>query len=129
MESKPGSGWRRQHHGTIAGGMSHTEESMTVTHVEIPEAEIAKICQRNGIRKLALFGSVLTSRFSESSDIDVLVEFQPDAHVGFFRLADIEDELSRLLGGRRVDLRTPMDLSRHFREQVVRDALAVYAES
>jgi predicted nucleotidyltransferase len=44
-------------------------------------------------------------------------------------LAEIEDELSRLWGGRRVDLRTPMDLSRHFREQVVRDALAVYAES
>ena len=109
--------------------MSHTEEVMTVTHIEIPEAEIAKVCQRNGICKLALFGSVLTDRFSESSDIDVLVEFRPDAHVGFFRLADIENELGRLWAGRRVDLRTPMDLSRHFREQVVRDALAVYAES
>src|ERR1017187_1393218 len=98
---------------------------MIVAQVEIPEAEIAMICQRNGIRKLALFGSVLTDRFSDSSDIDVLVEFQPHAHVGFFRLADIENELSRLLGGRRVDLRTPMDLSRHFREQVVRDSLAV----
>jgi hypothetical protein len=102
---------------------------MIVAQVEVPEAEIAKVCQRNGIRKLALFGSVLTDRFSDSSDIDVLVEFQPHAHVGFFRLADIEDELSRLLGGRRVDLRTPMDLSRHFRDQVVRDALAVYADS
>ena len=50
---------------------------MTVAHIEIPEGEIAKVCQRNGIRKLALFGSVLTDRFSESSDIDVLVEFQP----------------------------------------------------
>ena len=108
--------------------MSHTEESMTV-HIEIPEPEIAQVCQRNRIRKLALFGSVLTDHFSESSDIDVLVEFQPNAHVGFFRLADIENELSRLFGGRRVDLRTRMDLSRHFREQVVRDALAIYAES
>ena len=102
---------------------------MTVAHIEIPEMEVAKVCQRNGIRKLALFGSVLTDRFSESSDIDVLVEFQPQAHVGFFRLADIENELSLLLGGRRIDLRTPMDLSRHFREQVVREAFAVYAES
>jgi predicted nucleotidyltransferase len=102
---------------------------MVVTHIEIPEAEIAKVCQRNGIRKLSLFGSVLTDRFSVSSDIDVLVEFRPHAHIGFFRLADIENELSRLFGGRRVDLRTPMDLSRHFREQVVRGALAVYAES
>jgi len=106
-----------------------TERDMTVAQIEIPEAEIARVCERNSIRKLALFGSVLTDRFSESSDIDALVEFQPHAHVGFFRLADIENELSGLLGGRRVDLRTPMDLSRHFREQVVRDALPVYAES
>ena len=102
---------------------------MTVAHMEIPEAEIARICQRNGIRKLALFGSVITDRFSESSDIDVLIEFHQNAHIGFFRLADIEDELSRLFAGRRVDVRTPMDLSRHFREQVVRDSLAVYVES
>jgi len=116
------------HHGTTAGGMSHTEESMTVTHIEIPEAEIAQICQRNGIRKLALFGSVLTDRFSDSSDIDILVEFQPQERVGFFRLADMENELRQVLGGRKVDLRTPMDLSRHFREEVVRNARVVYAE-
>ena len=81
-----------------------------------------------GIRKLALFGSVLTSRFSDSSDVDFLVEFQPLERVGFFKLADIESELNRLVGGRRVDLRTPMDLSRHFSEEVVRDALVLYAE-
>lgn len=98
-------------------------------HIEIPETEIAKVCQRNGIRNLALFGSVLTDRFSESSDIDVLVEFQPHERVGFFRLADLENELSRLSGGRKVDLRTPMDLSRHFREEAVRNALVVYAQS
>ena len=102
---------------------------MTVAQIEIPEAKIAQLCRRNGIRKLALFGSVLTNRFSASSDLDVLVEFQPREHVGFFRLADIEDELSQLLAGRKVDLRTQMDLSRHFREDVVRDALVVYAES
>jgi predicted nucleotidyltransferase len=49
--------------------------------------------------------------------------------VGFFRLADIEEALGRLFGGREVDLRTPMDLSRYFRDQVVRDALVIYAES
>jgi len=102
---------------------------MTVAHVEIPEAEIVGVCQRNGIRRLALFGSVLTDRFSESSDIDVLVEFRAQEHVGFFRLADIESELSQLLGGRKIDLRTPMDLSRHFREEVLRNARVVYAES
>jgi predicted nucleotidyltransferase len=102
---------------------------MTVAHIEIPEAQIAEFCRRNGIRKLALFGSVLTKRFSDSSDVDVLVEFRPQERVGFFRLADIEEELSKLLGGRKIDLRTPMDLSRYFRDQVVRDALIVYAES
>jgi hypothetical protein len=98
-------------------------------HIEIPEAQIDELCRRQSIRKLALFGSVLTGRFSESSDIDVLVEFRPGARVGFFRLADIEAELSQLFGGRKIDLRTPMDLSRYFRDEVVRDALVVYAEA
>jgi len=102
---------------------------MTVAHVEIPEARIGELCRRNGIRRLCLFGSVLTDRFSDASDIDILVEFRPDARVGFFRLADIEDELSELLGGRKIDLRTPMDLSRYFRDQVVREARVVYADS
>jgi uncharacterized protein len=101
---------------------------MTVAQIQIPEAEMIAVCRRNGIRKLALFGSVLTSRFSDSSDVDILVEFQPQERVGFFRLADVESELSRLLGGRKVDVRTPMDLSRYFREEVVRNALVLYAE-
>ena len=109
--------------------MGDTRKSMTVARIEIPEAEIAGVCQRYGIRRLALFGSVLTNRFSESSDIDLLVEFRPNERVGFFRLADIESELSQLLGGRKTDLRTPMDLSRHFREEVIRNAFVVYAES
>ena len=101
---------------------------MTVAQIEIPEAQLPDLCRRNGIQKLALFGSVLTNRFSDSSDIDVLIEFRPQERVGFFRLADIEAELSGLLGGRKVDLRTPMDLSRHFRDEVVRGALVLYAE-
>ena len=108
--------------------MSHNWGSMTATQIEIPEAEITDLCRRHGIRRLALCGSVLTDRFSPASDIDVLVEFRPHERVGFFKLADIEVELSRLLRGRKVDLRTPLDLSRHFREEVVRDALVLYAE-
>jgi len=77
---------------------------------------------------LALFGSVLTDRFSESSDIDVLVQFRPEERVGFFRLADMGAQLSGVLGGRKVDLRTPMDLSRHFRAEVLRDELVLYSE-
>lgn len=101
---------------------------MTVADIEIAKTQIVELCRREGIRRLALFGSVLTGRFSESSDIDVLVEFRPDVKVGFFRLADIQLELSRLFGGRAIDLRTPMDLSRYFRDEVVRDAMVVYAE-
>ncbi len=102
---------------------------MTVAQIEIPEAQIADVCRRQGIKRLALFGSVLTGRFSDSSDIDVLVEFRPGARIGFFRLADLDAELSSLLGGRKIDLRTPMDLSQYFRNEVVRDALVVYAEA
>ena len=102
---------------------------MTVAHIEVPEAQIAELCRRNGIRKLALFGSVVTGRFTDSSDIDMIVDFRPQERVGFFRLADIEEALGRLFGGRKVDLRTPMDLSRYFRDQVMRDALVIYAES
>jgi uncharacterized protein len=101
---------------------------MTAGQIEIPQVEIADFCRHNGIRKLAFFGSVLTNRFSDSSDIDVLVEFRPGERVGFFRLGDMEEELSRLLGGRKVDLRTPMELSRHFRDEVIRTASVAYAE-
>ena len=101
---------------------------MTVAHIEIPEAQIGELCRRQGIKKLALFGSVLTSRFSEASDVDVLVEFRTGTRVGFLRLAEIEAQLSTLFAGRRIDMRTPMDLSRYFRDEVVRDALVVYAE-
>ena len=99
---------------------------MTVAQIEIPETEITDLCRRHGIRRLALFGSVLTSRFSDSSDVDVLIEFRPEERVGFFRLADIESELSRLLGGRKVDVRTPLDLSRYFRAEVVSAAVPQY---
>ena len=80
---------------------------------------------------MAFFGSVLTclsNRFSDSSDIDILVEFQPKERVGFFRLAEMEAELSRILGGRRVDLRTPMDLNCYFCDDVLGTAVPVYAE-
>ena len=58
-----------------------------------------------------------------------MVEFRPGERVGFFGLADMEGELSRLLGGREVDLRTSMDLGRHFREEVTKGVLALYVES
>jgi hypothetical protein len=99
-----------------------------LAQVPIPVAVIADFCRRNGVRKFAFFGSMLTDRFSDESDIDVLVEFRPAERVGFFRLAEMEEELSRLFGSRKVDLRTPADLSVYFRDEVVRNALVAYFE-
>ena len=88
--------------------------------------QLEELCQRHHIAKLSLFGSVLCDDFSPESDIDVLVEFDSGHVPGFFRLFDIEEELSSLLGGRKVDLRTPQDLSRYFRDEVLAHAETQY---
>lgn len=93
----------------------------------IPEDRLAEYCRRHYISKLALFGSVLRADFRPDSDIDVLVEFDPGHMPGLFGLAEMEAELSSLLGGRKVDLRTPAELSRRFRDHVVREARVQYA--
>jgi uncharacterized protein len=86
---------------------------------------IAEFCQRHHIRKLALFGSVLREDFRPESDVDVLVEFEPGHVPGFFRLFDLQEELYAIFG-RKVDLRTPEDLSRYFRAEVVAEAQVQY---
>ena len=100
---------------------------MVAGHIEVAPDAIAEFCRRNGIRRLALFGSVLTGRFSDASDVDVLVEFQPDRRVGYLRMAATERELSALFGGRKIDLRTPSELSRYFRDEVIRTSAVQYA--
>jgi hypothetical protein len=94
--------------------------------IQLDREQIAEFCRRNYIRKLALFGSVLTDHFTAESDVDVLVEFEPGAVVGLFEMAAMEIELSEMIG-REVDLRTPEDLSRHFRDQVLQQAVVQYA--
>lgn len=76
---------------------------------------------------MALFGSVLKGKAHGGSDVDLLVEFEPGRTPGLLGLAHIEEELSKLLGGRRVDLRTPGDLLRHFRDAVIAEAAVQYA--
>ncbi len=88
---------------------------------------LAQICRRQHIRRLSLFGSVLAGTARPESDIDLLVEFEPGQAPGLLGLAALEAELSALLGGRRVDLRTAQDLSQHFRDQVLRTAEVQYA--
>ena len=91
-----------------------------------PDA-LGLLCQRHHIRRLSLFGSVLGGTSGPDSDIDLLVEFFPGREPGLIGLAGIEIELSQLLGGGTVDLRTPQDLSRHFRGEVLRTAEVQYA--
>jgi predicted nucleotidyltransferase len=91
----------------------------------IPENRLAEYCRRHHINRLALFGSVLGESFRPESDIDVLVEFEP-GHIPGFGIIDMENELSQMVG-RRVDLRTPKDLSRYFRDRVVCEARVQYA--
>jgi uncharacterized protein len=92
--------------------------------IDLPIARIEAFCRRNGIRRLALFGSVLRDDFSPESDVDVLVEFHAGVHVGlgFFRM---EQELAELLG-RKVDLNTPGFISSHFRDDVLNKAKVLY---
>jgi predicted nucleotidyltransferase len=99
----------------------------TQNELQPSKERIAEFCQRHHIRKLSLFGSVLRDDFHPESDVDVLVEFEPGHAPGFFRLFDLEEELSGLFGGRKVDLRTPQDLSRYFRDEVVAQAEVQYA--
>ncbi len=101
---------------------------MTCRGLELPKEKIADFCRRHGIRKLALFRSALRDDFRPDSDIDVLVEFVPGAEVGLIKLAGMEMELAEVLGTQhRIDLRTPEDLSRRFRDSVVSEAEIQYA--
>ena len=98
-------------------------------NIDIPKDRIAAFCRRHHIRRLALFGSVLRDDFGPESDVDVLVEFEPDTKVGFFKLYDLEQELSRLLDGRRVEMNTPRSLSKYFRDRVLSEAEALYGQA
>jgi uncharacterized protein len=92
----------------------------------IEHSKLAAFCEVNGIRKLSLFGSQLYGTAGPHSDIDLLVEFHPHMIPSFFEVARMERELSEMLGGQAIDLKTPMGLSRFFREKVVREALPQY---
>jgi uncharacterized protein len=99
-----------------------------MTHrLPIDPETLAQLCRQHQIRRLSLFGSVLTDTARPESDIDLLVEFELGQAPGLLGLAAIEAELSALLGGRRIDLRTAQDLSRHFRDDVIRSAEVQYA--
>jgi predicted nucleotidyltransferase len=97
------------------------------TRLPIGDEALAQFCERHHIRRLALFGSTLKGTDRPDSDIDLLVEFEPDHVPGLLGMAGMELELSGMLGGRRVDLRTAEELSRYFRDDVLRTAEVQFA--
>jgi predicted nucleotidyltransferase len=101
---------------------------MATTRPRIPidHERIAAFCRQWQITELALFGSVLRDDFTPDSDVDVLVEFEPE-HVPGLAFFAMQDELSSLLG-RNVDLNTAGFLSPYFRDRVQRDAEVLYVD-
>ena len=95
-------------------------------HITVPDEQVAEFCRRNRIRWLALFGSVLRDDFKSDSDVDVLVEFEPEAPVGLFALVEMQHELSDLFA-RPVDLVLKNGLKRRIRNSVLASAEVIYA--
>lgn len=87
---------------------------------------LAALCRRHHIHRFSLFGSVARGESRPDSDVDLVVEFEPGREPGLLGMARIESELSALLDGRKVDLRTGGDPSRFFRDEVIREAEIQY---
>ncbi|MFZ2088062.1 MAG: nucleotidyltransferase family protein [Desulfobaccales bacterium] len=94
--------------------------------IPVPKEKIAEFCRRHHIKKLAIFGSALRADFRDDSDIDILVEFEPE-HIPGLAFFAMQEELSEILG-RKVDLNTPECLSRYFRENVLQETRVQYVE-
>lgn len=97
--------------------------------ISVSKTALTAFCQERGIRRLAVFGSALRDDFGSDSDIDLLVEFEPDRIPGLLGIAGMEIELSELFAGRKVDLRTAEDLSPYFRQDVLDRAEVQYAQA
>lgn len=115
------------------GGIDMIRAAMLINGVNFPEDRIAEFCRRHGVARLSLFGSILRPPspeggfgFRPGSDVDVLVEFLPDRIPGLLALSGMRIELSELIN-RQVDLRTPEELSRYFRDEVLREARVLHA--
>jgi predicted nucleotidyltransferase len=93
--------------------------------IKVPEKQLAKFCERHHITRLSLFGSVLRDDFGPESDIDVLVEFDPE-HMPGWEIVDVSDELSALLGGHRIDLVNPKYLNPRLKHRILESAVLQY---
>lgn len=98
-----------------------------MARVAIDREGIAELCKRHGIRRFALFGSILRDDFGPDSDVDVLVEFEPENVPGFFGLHRIEQEIAELFGNRKVDLLTFRSLNPRLKDRILAQAETQYA--
>jgi predicted nucleotidyltransferase len=98
---------------------------MATPKIAIDRERLADFCRQHHIRRLQLFGSVLRDDFRPDSDVDVLVEFEP-GHTPGWGIMDVEEELGRLLGGRKVDMVNPRYLNRRLRDRILHDAQVQY---
>jgi len=96
--------------------------------LQVDAEALGAVCRVWRIRRLAVFGSVLRDDFTPDSDVDVLIEFDPGAAVGYFGLYDLEQELAPLFGGRTLDIGTFRSLSKWIREDVLSQAVVLYDE-
>ena len=92
----------------------------------VSQDQIEAICRRHRIKRLALFGSYARGDFRPESDIDILVEFENDAAIGFLELARIQRELAELFG-RPVDLVPVSGLKPMIRDAVFSEMVDFYA--
>lgn len=97
------------------------------SQLSLDQTSLAKFCRQHHIQRLSLFGSQARGSARPDSDVDLLVEFEPGNAPGLMGIAQLEAELSNLVGGRKVDLRTAADLSRYFRDDIIRAAQVQYA--
>lgn len=91
---------------------------MGISGIDIPQDAIADFCRRWQVKEFALFGSVLRGDFGPSSDVDVLVTFQPDAEISLFDLGEMQQELEAMFG-RHVDLVEEAGLRNPFRRRSI----------
>jgi hypothetical protein len=106
--------------------MAHLPNQHQVKNISLTSTEIAEFCEQHHIRQLALFGSVLRDDFGPTSDVDVLVEFEPQAQVGLMAFARIQRELSEILQ-RPIDLVTPDGLKPLIKRSILDSAEVIYA--
>jgi uncharacterized protein len=95
--------------------------------LDLPRQQIAEFCRRHAIRRLALFGSVLRTDFRDESDVDVLVDFTPEAKVNFFQFVEVQDSLQRILN-REIDLHTEQSLGPTIRSDILASAEVIYEQ-